>query len=66
MRQKSMRKNDPAERTIRDIRRKTCKQYTAEEKLRMVLEGLRGEERIAAWCWREGIAPGRMPERPLV
>ena len=50
MRQKSMRKNDPAERTVRDIRRKTRKQYTAEEKLRMVLEGLRGEKRIAAWC----------------
>ena len=32
MRQKSMSKNDPAERTVRDIRRKTRKQYTAEEK----------------------------------
>ena len=45
-----MRKNDPAERTVRNVRRKTRKQYTAEEKLRMVLERLRGEERIAAWC----------------
>ena len=33
MRQKSMSKNDPAERTVRDIRRKTRKQYTAEEKM---------------------------------
>ena len=44
MRQKSMSKNDPAERTVRDIRRKTRKQYTAEEKIRIVVSGLRGEE----------------------
>ena len=44
-----MSKNDPAERTVRDIRRKTRKQYTAEEKIRM-----RGEENIAALCRREG------------
>ena len=37
MRQKSMSKNDPAERTVRDIRRKTRKQYTAEEKIRIVV-----------------------------
>ena len=40
----------------RDIRRKTRKQYSAEEKIRIVLEGLRGEESIAALCRREGIA----------
>ena len=40
-----MSKNDPAERTVRDIRRKTRKQYTAEEKIRVVVSGLRGEER---------------------
>ena len=39
-----MSKNDPAERTVRDIRRKTRKQYTAEEKIRIVVSGLRGEE----------------------
>ena len=44
-----MSKNDPAERTVRDIRRKIRKQYTAEEKIRM-----RGEESIAALCRREG------------
>ena len=58
MRQESMSKNDPAERTVRDIRRKTRKQYTAEEKMRVVVSGLRGEERIAALCRRAGIAEG--------
>jgi transposase len=56
MRQKSMSSKDPAEKTVRDIRRKTRKQYSAEEKIRIVLEGLRGEESIAALCRREGIA----------
>ena len=40
------------------IRRKTRKQYTAEEKIRIVVSGLRGEESIAALCRREGIAEG--------
>ena len=53
-----MSKNDPAERTVRDIRRKTRKQYTAEEKIRIVVAGLRGAESIAALCRREGIAEG--------
>ena len=42
-----MRKNAPAERTVRDIRRKTRKHYTAEEKIRSVVSGLRGEASIA-------------------
>jgi len=42
---------------VRDIKRKTRKKYTAEEKIRIVLEGLRGEESIAAICRREGISP---------
>ncbi len=46
----------PAERVVRDIRRATRKQHSAEEKIRIVLEGLRGEESIAALCRREGIA----------
>ena len=46
----------PAERVVRDIRRRTRKQHTAEEKIRVVLEGLRGEDSIAALCRREGIA----------
>jgi transposase len=41
---------------VRDIRRRTRKHHTAEEKIRVVLEGLRGEESIAALCRREGIA----------
>ena len=47
---------DTAEQAVRDIRRKTRKHYSAEEKIRIVLEGLRGEESIAALCRREGIA----------
>jgi len=49
---------DPAERAVRDIRRKTRKQYSAEEKIRIVVSGLRGEESIAALCRHEGIAEG--------
>ena len=44
-----------AEDTIRDIKRKTRKKYSAEEKIRIVLEGLRGEVSIAELCRREGI-----------
>jgi transposase len=43
------------EATAREIRRKTRKKYSAEEKVRIVLEGLRGEEKIAELCRREGI-----------
>ena len=46
----------PAEQVVRDIRRRTRKQHTAEDKIRVVLEGLRGEDSIAALCRREGIA----------
>lgn len=45
-----------AETTIRTIRRKTRRKYSAEDKIRIVIEGLRGEESIAALCRREGIA----------
>jgi len=45
-----------ADKTIRAIRRKTRKQYSAEEKIRIVIAGLRGEESIAALCRSEGIA----------
>ena len=47
---------EPAEKVVRDIRRRTRRQYSSEEKSRIVLEGLRGEESIAALCRREGIA----------
>ena len=39
-----------AEKTVRDIRRATRRNYSAEEKIRIVLEGLRGEESIATLC----------------
>ncbi len=46
----------PAEQVVRDIRRRTRKQHSSGDKIRVVLEGLRGEESIAALCRREGIA----------
>ena len=42
---------------VRDIKRQTRKKYNAEEKISIILEGLRGEESIAAICRREGINP---------
>ena len=55
MRQKSVARKSPAEQVIRDIRRKTRKRYGSEEKIRIVLDGLRGEDSIAELCRREGI-----------
>jgi hypothetical protein len=49
-------KKEPAEKAVRDIRRTTRRRFSAEEKLRIVIEGLRGEESIASLCGREGIA----------
>ena len=46
-----------AEETVRHIRRETRHKYNAEEKIRIVLEGLRGEEGIAELCRQEGINP---------
>ncbi len=43
------------EKLVKDIRRRTRKKYSAEEKIRIVLEGLRGEESIAELCRRENI-----------
>jgi transposase len=51
-----MMKEGSAETTIRDIKRKTRRKYSAEEKIRIVVEGLRGEKTIAELCRREGIA----------
>ncbi len=47
---------DAADKLVRGIKRKTRKHYSSEEKIRIVLAGLRGEESIAALCRREGIA----------
>lgn len=51
-----MSKKNPVEKTVRDIRRKTRRKHSTEEKIRIVLEGLRGEDGIAGLCRREGIA----------
>jgi len=55
MRQKSGPVRAPAEQVVKDIRRATRRHFSAEEKIRVVLEGLRGEESIAELCRREGI-----------
>ena len=55
MRQKSETRATP-EQIVKDIRRATRKHHSAEEKIRIVLEGLRGEYSIAELCRREGIA----------
>jgi transposase len=45
----------PADRVVKEIRRATRRQFSAEEKIRIVLAGLRGEDSIAELCRREGI-----------
>ena len=56
MRSKRANSKAPAERVVKDIRRKTRRQFSAEEKIRIVLEGLRGDDSIAELCRKEGIA----------
>ena len=56
MRQKPGTKQSHGEKVVKDIRRGTRKQYSAEEKIRIVLDGLKGEDSIAELCRREGIA----------
>ena len=55
MKQKSGPAKAPADAVVKDIRRATCRHYSAEGKIRIVLEGLRGEDSIAELCRREGI-----------
>ena len=55
MRQASKRIPECAEKSVRDIRRATRRHHSAEEKIRSVLEGLRGEDSIAELCRKEGI-----------
>lgn len=52
-----MKSKSKPEAVVKDIRRKTRKKYSSEEKIRIILEGLRGEDSIAAICRREGISP---------
>lgn len=49
--------NRSPESDVREIKRKTRRKFNPEEKIRIILEGLKGEESIAAICRREGIAP---------
>ena len=56
MRQKSGQSEATADQVVKGIRRKTRKHFSAEEKIRIVLAGLRGEESIAALCRQEGIS----------
>ena len=56
MRQKTVGSKDAADKLVKNIRHRTSRKYSAEEKIRIVLAGLRGEESIAALCRREGIA----------
>ena len=55
MGQKSGPMKRPAEQVVKEIRRATRRQFSAEEKIRIVLTGLRGEDSIAELCRREGI-----------
>ena len=55
MRRNTIRQKASAEKVVKDIRRATRRHYGAEEKIRIVLEGLRGEDSIAELCRREGI-----------
>ncbi len=52
-----MKEKPGVEKVVREIRRKTRRKFSSEEKIRIVLEGLKGEETIAELCRREGISP---------
>jgi transposase len=49
--------NKSPESVVREIKRKTRRKFNSEEKIRIILEGLKGEDSIAAICRREGVAP---------
>ena len=56
MKPKSSSSKKPVEQVVKDIRRKTRRHFSAEDKIRIVLDGLRGDDSIAELCRREGIA----------
>ena len=56
MKPKSSKAKSPAEQVVKEIRRKTRRHFSAEDKIRVVLEGLRGDDSIAELCRKEGIA----------
>lgn len=56
MRRKNERHTDSADRVVKDIRRQTRRRFSAEDKIRIVLAGLRGDDSIAELCRQEGIS----------
>ena len=56
MRLKSSSAKKPAQQVVKDIRRATRRHFSAEDKIRIVLDGLRGDDSIAELCRKEGIA----------
>ena len=56
MRPKPSNAKKPAEQVVKDIRRATRRHFSAEDKIRIVLDGLRGEDSITELCRKEGIA----------
>jgi transposase len=56
MKRKNERLTDDAERVVKDIKRQTRRRFSAEDKIRIVLSGLRGDDSIAELCRQEGIA----------
>jgi len=55
----------PGEKIVKDIKCATRKHYSSEEKIRIVLDGLRGEDSIAELCRREGISEVVLDFRPV-
>ena len=66
MRQTTGTRKNPNEKLVKDIKRATRKQYSSEEKIRIVLDGLRGEDSIAELCRSEGISQGVYYWAPLL
>ena len=58
MRQTNGTRRSSGEKIVKEIKRATCKHYSTEEKIRIVLDGLRGEDSIAELCRRGGISQG--------
>ncbi len=65
MRQKSVPEKEPATEVVKKIRRATRRHFSAEDKIRIVLEGLRGEDSIAELCRREGIVENRLLKKSV-
>ena len=63
MRAKSSSTKKPAAQVVKDIRRATRRHFSAEDKIRIVLEGLRGDDSIAELCRKEGVSIRQRPRR---